>query len=53
MKKRFCRECIHLKYVDDEGYGYCDLWEEMDVKGEDEACVEFFESESEQEFEEL
>ena len=45
MKKDYCEKCGHLKYVDAEGYGYCELWEEADVSSKDEACVEFEESE--------
>ena len=45
MKKRYCGECVHLKFEDSEGYGWCDLLEEADVNCGDEACVEFEESE--------
>lgn len=40
MKKQYCGSCIHLKYEDADGYGYCDLWEESDVSCKDEACIE-------------
>ena len=45
MKKRYCGECVHWKFEDWEGYGWCDLLEEADVNCGDEACVEFEESE--------
>lgn len=45
-KKRFCGECVFLKYEDAEGYGWCELFEEADVNTADEACVEFEENES-------
>ena len=45
MKKNYCGECVHLKFEDSEGYGWCDLLEEADVSCEDEACVEFEEDE--------
>lgn len=51
--KNYCGKCEHLKYEDSEGYGYCDLWEESDVSCNDEACVEFEEKESEQEYERI
>ena len=42
MKRlKYCGKCIHLKYEDAEGYGWCDLWEEADVNRKDEACVEY------------
>lgn len=40
LKKR-CGGCIHLRYEDAEGMGWCDLWEEADVNCQDEACVEY------------
>lgn len=42
-----------MKYEDSDGFGYCDLWQESDVNGADEACVEFEEKESETEYERL
>ena len=45
-KKRCCKECAFFKYKDAEGYGWRELLEEADVNCEDEACVEFEESES-------
>ena len=45
-KKKYCNECAFFKYEDAEGYGWCELLEEADVNCEDEACVEFEESES-------
>lgn len=46
-KKVKCGQCQHLKYEDDEGYGWCSLLEEADVHVADEACVEFEEKEEE------
>lgn len=46
MKKKHCGECAYLKFEDAEGYGWCSLLEEADVHKEDEACVEFEESET-------
>ena len=46
MKKKYCGECAYLKFEDAEGYGWCSLLEEADVHKEDEACVEFEESET-------
>jgi hypothetical protein len=40
MKKQYCGSCIHLKYEDADGLGYCELWQESDVSVEDEDCVE-------------
>lgn len=45
MKKRHCGECKYLKFEDSEGLGWCSLLEEADVSCDDEACVEFEESE--------
>ena len=42
-KKRYCGECIHLRYEDAEGYGWCELFEEADVNRKDEACISAFE----------
>ena len=42
MKRlKYCGKCIHFKYEDSEGYGWCDLLEEADVERTDEACVEY------------
>lgn len=46
MKKKHCGDCIFLKYVDACGDGYCELLGETDVSVNDEACVEFEESET-------
>lgn len=40
-RKKYCGKCVHLKYEDAEGYGWCELWEEADVNRKDEACVEY------------
>lgn len=39
MKKKYCGDCIFLKYVDVCGDGYCEQPEEADVNVNDEACV--------------
>ena len=42
MKRlKCCGKCIHFKYEDSEGYGWCDLLEEADVERTDKACVEY------------
>jgi len=45
MKKKKCGECKWLKFVDAEGDGWCEQWEESDVNVSDEACCEFEERE--------
>jgi len=52
MKKKYCGMCIHHKYEDSDGDGWCEQWEEADVNVSDEACCEFEERE-ENELEEL
>lgn len=47
MGKKFCGECVHLKFEDADGLGWCDLWEESDVHCKDDACIEFEEKEDE------
>lgn len=46
-KKKYCGACIHFRYEDSEGYGWCDQWEEADVSCKDEACCEFNDKEDE------
>lgn len=46
MKKKYCGDCIFLKYVDVCGDGYCEQLEEADVNVSDEACVLIEEKES-------
>ena len=41
MKKQYCGQCIHFRYEDSDGLGWCELWETADTSCEDEACVEF------------
>lgn len=46
MKKKYCGDCIFLKYVDVCGDGYCEQLEEADVNVNDEAYVLIEEKES-------
>lgn len=45
MKKKYCGMCVHHKYEDSDGDGWCEQWEESDVNVSDEACCEFEERE--------
>lgn len=46
--KKYCGQCIHLKYEDQNGDGWCELWQESDVNVRDEACVEMVEKTEEE-----
>lgn len=47
--KTYCNECKWFKYLDADGFGWCEQWEEADVNSGDEACVEFVEAEDREE----